>query len=126
MNKRRYANTYGRLATKAVAIAESVLGRKLPSGAVVHHLDGNHTNDAHSNLAIFPSKAYHNLIHARMDALEATGNADSRKCQYCGDWGLPDVLWTLIEKCGRRAWHKKCRAKYELARYYVRKDGRQI
>ena len=93
-------------------------------GAVVHHLDGDHTNDAQSNLAIFPSKAYHNLIHARMDALSATGDADSRKCQYCGGWGIPDESWSLIHKGGRRSWHKKCRADYELARYYARKDGR--
>ena len=120
MDKRRYSKQR----PAAQIVAERVLGRPLPIGSVVHHLDGDYTNDDQRNLAIFPSKAYHNLIHARMDALAVTGNADSRKCQYCGTWGLADESWSLIMKGGRRSWHKKCRAEYELARYYIRRYGR--
>ena len=52
-----------------VRIAEAALGRQLPDGAVVHHMDGDRGNNARGNLAILPSRAYHNMIHARMRAI---------------------------------------------------------
>lgn len=69
-----------------VRIAEEVLGRPLPPGAVVHHMDGDRLNNTKSNLAILPSRAYHNMIHARMRSMDATGRPDMRKCTYCGKW----------------------------------------
>lgn len=107
-----------------VIVAEMVLGRPLPSGAIVHHANEDKSDNRPDNLVICPNRAYHNLIHARMDAFAATGDADSRKCQYCQEWGKVNSLWTLITKQGRRSWHKKCRSDYELARYYARKDAR--
>ena len=123
MGKVRKAKTsFGRFTTLAVAVAEGVLGKKLPAGAVVHHIDGDHTNDDKSNLAVFPSKAYHNLIHARMDALAACGNADWVPCGYCKKYGDPSQMYVRFTN-GRRAWHRACHAEYQLALYY--KSGRK-
>jgi len=57
-----------------VLIAEKALGKKLPPGAVVHHADGNPSNNKNSNLVICPSQAYHMLIHARTRAYEKRQN----------------------------------------------------
>lgn len=46
-------------------IAEKVLGRRLKSNEVVHHIDGDGLNNAHTNLLIC-TKDYHNSLHARM------------------------------------------------------------
>lgn len=114
--------SHGRLVTLAVAIAEEVLGKRLPQGAVVHHLDGDFTNDSNTNLAVFPSKAYHNLIHARMDALAVCGHANWAKCQYCKRYDAPENLFITMRN-GRRAWHRKCNNAYSLDGYYRRKNG---
>ncbi len=48
-----------------VLVAERVLGRQLPKGAVVHHVDGNKTNNRHDNLMIC-SRGFHQWLHAKM------------------------------------------------------------
>ena len=48
-----------------VKIAEKALGKKLPAGAVVHHLDENPSNNDPRNLVICPSEKYHKLLHHR-------------------------------------------------------------
>lgn len=49
-----------------IRIAEKALGKELPKGAVVHHVDEDKSNNANDNLVICPSHSYHMLIHARM------------------------------------------------------------
>lgn len=91
-----------------VLIAESVLGKKLPAGVVVHHADGNETNNTKSNLVICPSQAYHMLLHRRMRALEASGNPDWRKCNFCKTWDDP----VRLKFYGDTVTHSKCVANY--------------
>lgn len=91
-----------------VRIAEKALGRPLPAGAVVHHIDENPSNNAPSNLAIFPNQAYHMLIHARMRALEACGNPNSRKCHICKNY---DSIENLNTDAGGKISHRACTAK---------------
>lgn len=40
-------------------LAEEALGRPLLPGEIVHHRDGNKTNDTPENLLVLPSQAYH-------------------------------------------------------------------
>lgn len=55
--------------------AEKALGRKLPRGAVVHHMNKiPHDNDTPLNLVICPDQAYHLLLHRRMRALGYENN----------------------------------------------------
>ena len=51
-----------------VVVAERALGKHLPAGAVVHHVDVNRRNNAPTNLVICQDAAYHKLLHARLNA----------------------------------------------------------
>ena len=62
-----------------IIIVEKVLLRKLGLNEVVHHIDGNTTNNTHSNLLVC-NKEYHALLHARMRAFNACGDPNKRRC----------------------------------------------
>ena len=44
-------------------VAKAVLGRDLTKDEVVHHIDGNCSNNHPSNLAVFPSQSEHTRCH---------------------------------------------------------------
>ena len=44
-------------------IAESKLGRNLRHGEIVHHIDGNASNNTKENIEIYPSIAHHLYKH---------------------------------------------------------------
>lgn len=69
-----------------IAIAEAALGKSLRSSAPVHHVDGNKLNNDPSNLVICNDVKYHNLLHYRQRALDATGDANAVYCRYCKTW----------------------------------------
>lgn len=90
-NKRMVAvvkDTYrrtGRTGYVHVAVAERALGRRLPAGAVVHHVDENPLNNLTSNLVICQDAAYHKLLHYRARIVAAGGNPNTHKlCSACG------------------------------------------
>lgn len=66
-----------------VAVAEAALKKRLPVGALVHHVDLDKSNNDPSNLVICPNDAYHQLLHIRTRALNACGHADWLKCWIC-------------------------------------------
>lgn len=55
--------------------AESALGRPLPPGAQVHHVDGDRAN-ARARLVICQDQSYHGLLHTRARIVRAGGNPD--------------------------------------------------
>jgi DNA-binding CsgD family transcriptional regulator len=66
------------------AIAERALGRPLPPGAEVHHVDGDTLNNANSNLVICQDSAYHSLLHRRARTVLAGGDPNTqRTCCAC-------------------------------------------
>src|SRR5882762_7193261 len=76
-----YITIYNKL--EHVLVAEKALGKALPEGAEVHHIDGNPSNNDSRNLVICPNHAYHFLIEARTRAYKACGNPNWAKCRYC-------------------------------------------
>lgn len=82
----------GRCVLRHVLIAERALGKPLPAGAHVHHVDGDRSNDRNDNLVICPDAAYHQLLHRRQRALDACGHADWRKCHICKQYDAPENL----------------------------------
>ena len=108
-----------------VQVAQKALGKPLPAGAEVHHVDGDTKNNDPRNLVICPSRAYHALLHIRQEALDATGNANSRKCKFCQTWGVPafskllgkDPVWgEQVTANSSSFYHKKCVAAYQRTR----------
>lgn len=75
-----------------IVVAELALGKRLPARAVVHHLDEDPTNNERSNLVICPNQSYHLLLHQRLRALEACGNANYRRCPFCKTYDDPSLM----------------------------------
>lgn len=99
-----------------VRIVENVLGKSLPKGCVVHHANGDRSDNRKENLVVCQDRAYHNLLHARMSAINATGDASKRKCRHCKNY---DSLTNLTSyKCAKTTsyWHKECAIKYQRER----------
>mgnify|MGYP001608446723 CR=1 FL=1 len=114
-SKYRYKNrgdNYGITAHKV--IAEKVLGRPLPKGAEIHHVDGNGLNNEHRNLVICPDHAYHALLHIRQRALDACGNANWLPCAFCKEHDDPKnmTLYTPKDQTSPRANHARCATNY--------------
>jgi HNH endonuclease len=108
-----YARPYsfGRSVSKHIAVAEKALGKKLPTGVIVHHVDENTLNNLPTNLVICPDEAYHKLLHRRMRAEKACGDANYQKCQYCQTWDDPARMKS-VQKNDRPSvtyWHQYCR-----------------
>lgn len=67
-----------------VVIAERALGKPLPVGAEVHHVDEDVKNNRHSNLVICQDHAYHRLLHARRRIVLAGGDPNTQRiCSDC-------------------------------------------
>lgn len=65
-------------------IAERVLGRRLPLGVVVHHVDGTRKNNSNDNLVILQSPADHNELHRKMRVRAVGGDPwRDRLCSTC-------------------------------------------
>lgn len=105
-----------------VAVAEKAIGRRLPKGARVHHVDGNKTNNASTNLVVCPNEEYHRLLHIRADALAACGNANYRRCKFCDTYDEPQNLKAYRSGLGVLFHHRLCYNAYQAQRYRARKE----
>jgi len=97
-----------------ILIAEKVMGKVLPPGAEMHHVDENPSNNRNNNLVICESKKYHAILHSRMRAFKACGHAHWRVCNHCKKWDDPRNMYTTY----KTAHHRECENKYNRERYH--------
>lgn len=80
------ANRYKRCSQNHRTVVEGILGKPLPKGSVVHHIDGDTKNNVPSNLVVLPNEAYHKALHARQRIQEL--GYDWREYKVCGRCGI--------------------------------------
>lgn len=73
-------------------IVEQRTGMKLPSTAIVHHVDPKDKQTNQGMFVVCEDTTYHHIIEYRGRALRECGNANWRKCQRCGKWDRPENL----------------------------------
>ena len=110
----------GKQTLRHVAIAEMALGKPLPSGAIVHHVDEDKGNNAHGNLVICPNQAYHLLLHRRQRAQNACGNANWMRCAFCRQYDDPS---RMTKQSKTMLCHSACRASYQRGKLLRRKEA---
>lgn len=104
-----------------VLVVERILGHGLPSGAVVHHVNGIRNDNRPENLVVCPGRAYHAFLHRRTRAYDACGHVDWRRCVHCGVHGDPGDM----KRVGNGFNHTICNHEYQrLAR--ARRKARNV
>lgn len=88
-----------------ILVVEEVLGKPMPRGTVVHHINGVANDNQHSNLVLCQDEAYHRLIHKRMRALDACGHPNWLRCWICK---LHDDPKYLEIKPHSKYYHREC------------------
>ena len=89
--RRPRANVYPSVSVGAVSskrihvlVAERALGHPLPTGAHVHHVNGNKHDNVPKNLVMCQDAKYHALLHVRAGVFKKGGNPNTQRwCGYC-------------------------------------------
>jgi len=97
--------------------AEAALGRPLPVGVQVHHVDGD-IGSRTARLVICQDQAYHLLLHRRARIIKAGGNPNTqhicRVCRLVKD--ITQFPANRSKPCGLSYECRSCRAVFEKSR----------
>lgn len=108
-------------------VAQRALGRPLPDGCEIHHVDEDRGNNDPSNLVICEDRGYHKLLHRRLAAFRACGHADWLSCRFCKEYDDPENLYVYVGD--RRpsqpiyAHHKTCARAWKIEWLKNREDA---
>ena len=105
--------------------AEGTLGRSLPNGVVIHHVNGSRASNENNNLVICQDEGYHRLLHTRTRALMATGDVHKRKCHYCKEYDDTFAMHTPPAD-PNRYYHRECARKYGKDRHARRALDKRV
>jgi hypothetical protein len=93
-----------------ILMCEKVLGKSLPKGVVIHHVNEKRNDNHNGNFVICQNIAYHMILHKRIKALKISGHADWEKCQFCGEYD--DTSNIFHSKYGQK-YHRECKRIYQ-------------
>lgn len=102
-----------------VVIAERALGKPLPVGAQVHHVDENTLNNANTNLVICQDVAFHKLLHIRANVVRAGGDPNTQRvCSTCRVLKPIESFWKASQRVcdGLQRRCKDCCRKHDYHR----------
>lgn len=107
------------LVLRHILIAERALGKPLPLGSEVHHVDESKQNNANANLVICQDRHYHVLLHRRALVVRNGGDPDTQRfCRLCESVKLLNEFPTDNSIAdGHRSYCKAC-ASVRRQRYY--------
>lgn len=97
------------------SVAERALGRPIPSGVVVHHVNEDRQDNRPGNLVICQDQSYHQLIHRRSRALRACGHAGWLLCRFCKQYEDPANMHVSRARPWQ-AHHRECEARNQRER----------
>lgn len=109
-----------------VLVAEAAIGHYLDQRHPVHHADENKANNAPANLVVCEDRAYHNLLHRRLRAFQACGDANAERCRLCGGYdNQDDITVENLRNGWSSAHHRKCNAAHVRSYQAKRRAAKQ-
>lgn len=99
-----------------VFVVARALGRPVPKGTRVHHVNENRSDNRGRNLVLLQNASEHKQLHSRMRARAATGHVRWKKCQYCKQYDDPANLFVRDQPNNTKTYHRKCNRDYQRKR----------
>lgn len=89
-------------------VVKKALGKPIPKGAVVHHINGDHADNRNFNLVLCENTEYHHLLHIRMKAYNKTGHPNYRVCAVCKKYDNPNIMRKITNSYVGKYQHVGC------------------